>query len=111
MGKVASLNRKSNRSVPTFFSRHELQQLLSLYSQQVANGEWRDYAIDQGNGMVVFSVFRHTHENPLYAVAKRNPDQGAEYIVYSGSERLKRTSNLHDAINFLRNKAQVRSVT
>ena len=29
-----------------FFSRRELDQLLQLYSRQVARGEWRDYAID-----------------------------------------------------------------
>ena len=94
---------------PTFFSRQELQQLLSLYAQQVANGEWRDYAIDQQPGLVVFSVFRHAAEQPLYAIAKHG--QGSEYIVYSGPQRLKRTASLRDALAVLRKKAAVRAVT
>lgn len=109
MSKVAHLNRKAKKATPTFFSRRELQQLLNLYSEQVANGEWRDYAIDQANGMVIFSVFRHTMEQPLYAIAKRG--QGSEYIVYSGHEKVKRTSSLTDAIAALRKRAQVRAVT
>ncbi|HMA14084.1 MAG TPA: DUF2794 domain-containing protein, partial [Kiloniellaceae bacterium] len=40
--------RKSPRRV--FFDRAELNQLLSLYSRNVASGEWRDYAIDQVGG-------------------------------------------------------------
>ena len=51
--------RKSPRRV--FFDRAELNQLLSLYSRNVASGEWRDYAIDQVGGSAIFSVFRHTH--------------------------------------------------
>jgi hypothetical protein len=109
MSKVASFNRKTAKNATTFFSRQELQQLLNLYSQQVAEGEWRDYAIDQQHGMVVFSVFRHTMEQPVYAVAKRS--QGPEYIVYSGPEKLKRAATLTDAIALLRKRMQVKRVT
>lgn len=109
MSKVANLNRKGKKATPTFFSRWELQQLLNLYSEQVANGDWRDYAIDQTNGMVIFSVFRHTMEQPLYAVAKRG--QGSEYIVYSGYEKVKRANSLQDALAVLRKRAQMRAVT
>ena len=56
-----------------FFSRPELNQLLSLYSRQVVRGEWRDYAIDQHDGAALFSVFRHTHESPLYTIVKTAP--------------------------------------
>jgi hypothetical protein len=109
MSKVANLNRTAKKATPTFFSRWELQQLLNLYSEQVANGDWRDYAIDQTNGMVIFSVFRHTMEQPLYAVAKR--DQGSEYIVYSGHEKVKRARSLQDALAVLRKRAQMRAIT
>ena len=41
-----------------------------LYSMRVASGEWRDYAIDFRPGMAIFSIFRHTAEQPLFAIAK-----------------------------------------
>ncbi|HEV2336134.1 MAG TPA: DUF2794 domain-containing protein, partial [Stellaceae bacterium] len=31
---------------PLYFTRSELNQLLGLYSRNVARGIWRDYAID-----------------------------------------------------------------
>src|SRR5438093_983042 len=45
-----------------YFTRHELNQLLSLYSRHVARGVWRDYAIEHQDGRALFSVFRHTHK-------------------------------------------------
>ena len=35
----------------------------------MASGEWRDYAIDFRPGMAIFSIFRHTSEQPLFAIA------------------------------------------
>jgi len=72
MSRVARLTdyRRQNR---VFFSRHELDQLLQIYSRQVARGEWRDYAIDQSDGIAAFSIFRHSLETPLYTVVKTAP--------------------------------------
>jgi len=56
-----------------FFSRRELDQLLQLYSRQVARGEWRDYAIDQSEDTAAFSVFRHSLDSPLYTIVKTAP--------------------------------------
>ena len=52
------------------FEREELQRILDLYGRMVAAGEWRDYAIDFRPGMAIFSIFRHTSEQPLFAIAK-----------------------------------------
>lgn len=92
-----------------FFTRGELQQLLDLYSTRVARGEWRDYAIDQKNGTAIFSVFRHTLERPLFTIAKR--DQGSEYVVYSGAQKLKRAGSLGDALSVFDRKARLRVVS
>src|ERR1700722_18574223 len=60
-----------------FFSRRELDQLLQLYSRQVARGEWRDYAIDHSDGRAAFSVFRHSLDMPLYTIVKTAPGSKA----------------------------------
>jgi hypothetical protein len=54
-----------------FFDRGELDQILRLYGRMVADGEWRDYAIDSLGDAAVFSVFRRTSEAPLYRIEKR----------------------------------------
>src|SRR3984957_10828942 len=74
-----------------YFTRPELNQLLSLYSRHVARGVWRDYANDHRDGMALFSVFRHTHEAPAYSIiqpagASKRP---SEFTVQSGRQRLR----------------------
>jgi len=58
------------------FTRTEMNSLLSLYSRHVMRGEWRDYAIDQRDGMARFAVFRSSFERPLFIVTKQIKGQG-----------------------------------
>ena len=75
---------------PLYFTRSELNQLLGLYSRNVARGIWRDYAIDHRDGQALFSVFRHTHESAVYTIVKSAaPAPGAaEFTVLFGRQRL-----------------------
>ena len=66
----------------TVFTRTELNQILDLYGRKVAAGEWRDYAIDFGRELAVFSVFRHASEVPLYRIEK-NPKLARRQGAYS----------------------------
>ena len=52
------------------FNRLELNRILNLYGRMVADGEWRDYAIDFLRDKAVFSVFRRATEFPLYRIEK-----------------------------------------
>ncbi len=52
------------------FNRFELNRILNLYGRMVADGEWRDYAIDFLKDRAVFSVFRRASEVPLYRIEK-----------------------------------------
>jgi hypothetical protein len=92
------------RNGRTTFSKGELSQILSLYGSRVQRGEWRDYAIDSMPDMAVFSIFRSTHEKPLYTVTKissRSLIKPAQYVVYSGSETLMQSTSLREIIAFL----------
>ena len=64
------------------FSRRELDRILRLYGRKVAEGEWRDYAIDFLKDRAVFSVFRRAAEMPLYRIEK-NPRLGRKQGAYS----------------------------
>ena len=89
-----------------YFTRSELNQLLGLYSRNVARGVWRDYAIDYRAGQALFSVFRHTHESAAYTIVKAapSPAQPAEFIVLSGRQRLRVARSLGDALDLFRAK-------
>ena len=112
-------NRSQRRTL--YFTRSELNQLLGLYSRNVARGIWRDYAIDHRDGQALFSVFRHTHESPAYTIVKsvaamtghaagHGAGHGAgqaEFIVMSGRQRLRAARSLGDALEFFRSKLAV----
>ena len=55
-----------------YFSRFELSLILNLYSQQVSKGLWRDYALDYNNDLAIFSIYRHSHDKPLYQIVKKS---------------------------------------
>src|SRR6201984_929598 len=52
------------------FNRFELNRILNLYGRMVADGEWRDYAIDFLKDRAVFSVYRRASEVPIYRIEK-----------------------------------------
>lgn len=87
---------------PISFDRRELSQLLGMYGRKVAEGEWRDYAIDMLREKAVFSVFRRASEYPLYRIEKRPKlarRQGAYCVITPSGHILKRG---HDLTNVLR---------
>jgi hypothetical protein len=82
------------------FDRNELGRLLALYAGRVADGEWRDYAIDQTAGRAVFAVFRHTLEKPLFTITKRTGMSGraAGWEVANGIRTLLQADTLDEAL-------------
>ena len=79
------------------FNRLELNRILNLYGRMVAEGEWRDYAIDFLKDCAVFSIFRRASEVPIYRIVK-DPKlarrQGAYSVVAQGGQILRRGHEL-----------------
>ena len=92
------------RSSTVTFDRRELSELLNLYGRMVADGEWRDYAIDFLKDKAQFSVFRRSSEMPLYRIVK-DPAlarrQGAYSVVAATGLILKRGSELSRVLKVL----------
>jgi hypothetical protein len=101
---LALRNHRSARRT-LYFTRSELNQLLGLYSRNVARGIWRDYAIDHRDGQALFSVFRHTQESALYTIVKSLGAGGQpEFAVLSGRHRLRIAGSLEEALGYFRSK-------
>lgn len=86
------------------FDRKELQTILSFYGRKVAEGEWRDYAMDFGGDKAVFSVFRRSSELPLYRIVKDPAlarKQGMYAVVAQGGLILKRGHDLGAVLRVL----------
>jgi hypothetical protein len=86
------------------FDRKELTLILGLYGRKVADGEWRDYAMEFGRDKAVFSVFRRSSELPLYRIVK-DPAlarrQGQYSVVAHGGLILKRGADLAQVLKIL----------
>lgn len=98
---------------PVTFDRSELNTLLHLYGLKVADGEWRDYAMDFGRETATFSVFRHTSEMPLYRIVKDPAlarKQGAYAVIAQGGLILKRGHDLAQVLRVLIKKPRLASV-
>ena len=44
---LAARRQTQTSAAPISFNRQELNEILEVYGRKVADGEWRDYAIDQ----------------------------------------------------------------
>lgn len=89
--------RRRNTPEPVTFKRRELDLILRIYGRMVADGHWRDYAIDHLSDRAVFSAFRRTSEVPLYRIEKdpsRARKQGAFSIIAASGLVLKRGQEL-----------------
>ena len=64
------------------FNRLELNRILNLYGRMVADGEWRDYAVDFLRDRAVFSIFRRASEVPIYRIEK-DPRLARKQGMYS----------------------------
>ena len=95
---------------PVSFERRELQLILNLYGRRVAEGEWRDYAIDFSPGKAVFSIFRRASETPLYTIEKDPAlarKQGAYSVVAANGLILKRGHDLERVLAVLEKKLRL----
>jgi hypothetical protein len=92
------------------FDRAELREILNLYGRKVAEGEWRDYAMDFMPHKAVFSVYRRTSEFPLYRIEK-DPKlarkQGAYSVVAATGLILRRGPDLARVIAVLDRKVKL----
>lgn len=95
---------------PVAFDRQELAQILNLYGRYVAEGEWRDYAMEFGREAASFAVFRGTSEQPLYRITKSPAQarkQGMYSVVAQGGLILKRGQDLAQVLRVLMKKPQL----
>lgn len=92
------------------FDRRELREILDLYARKVAEGEWRDYALDFCAQKAVFSIFRRSSELALYRIEKvprLARKQGAYSIVAATGLVVKRGHELGRVLAVLDRKLKL----
>jgi hypothetical protein len=92
------------------FDRHELRDIMNVYGRGVAEGAWKDYALDFTPQKAVLSIYRRASEVPLYRVEK-DPTlarkQGAYAVVSATGYVLKRGHELMRVLRVLEPKPKL----
>ena len=111
ISNVLKLSRNKNHKNIIFFSKLELTSILSLYSKQVSRGFWKDYALDSQNGTAIFSIFRHTHDKPIYQIIKKRL-KGLkninEFYILKDSGLISKNTDLLTILNKFEKKLSIR---
>lgn len=106
----ATFARPSDGAPQICFDRRELNLILSIYGSKVAQGEWRDYALNFGRERAEFCVFRRTSEVPLYRIVKQPKlarKQGMYAVVAHGGAILRRGQDLEQVLKTFRRKPEL----
>ena len=107
----SKFNNNRNGIKKVFFSKSELTSILSLYSKQVSKGLWKDYALDNHSETAIFSVFRHTHDKPIYQIMKKRfkgPKNKCEFCILKDAALISKSSDLLNILNKLEKKISIR---
>ena len=107
----SKFNRNRYDIKKVFFSKSELTSILSLYSKQVSKGLWKDYALDSQSETAIFSVFRHTHDKPIYQIIKKRfkgLKNKCEFYIIKDAALISKSSDLLNILNKLEKKLSIR---
>lgn len=95
------------------FDRRELQAIFDIYARMVAQGIWRDYALDFSIQRAIFSIFRRSGEAAFYRIVKEPKSarrQGAYMVIAQTGLILKRGSELRRVLGALEKKTRFQTV-
>ena len=103
MNNVIPLQTHRGAPAGVHFDAAELRRLLAFYGRKVADGAWRDYAIDSGPRMAAFHVFRHSRSAPEFVIAKFPPGtrRSGDYAVTHGPRLLRQARSIDEALSVL----------
>lgn len=84
LSRSVSSSAKSANDGPQIvtFHKSELNEILNLYGFKVADGEWRDYAIDMLKDKAIFSIYKSARDIPVHCIEK-DPKLSRKQGMYS----------------------------
>ena len=101
MSTIVELRDYQFKKKAVFFRQEEMNELLSLFASRTKTGEWCDYAIEQRNGIIAFSVFSNMYDAPEFTIAKcSKPPRGGQgqYLLLNGPEKIRQSDSLTEIL-------------
>ena len=111
--KNSSVNIKKIEKKFVFFSKKELSLILNLYSKQVSKGFWKDYALDNQTENAIFSVYKHSHDKPMYQIIKNSQKKfrnNPSFYIKKGEEIIGKNKNLFTILSNFEKKLSIKKL-
>ena len=70
MSSIPLTSYSNNHNSKLYFSKYELNLILSCYSSGVSRGKWKDYSINFNRHEAIFCFYKHTLSSPELALIK-----------------------------------------
>ena len=86
MSKIYHFSKYIKEKEKVAFSKKDLNSIISIYSQKVSMGIWKDYSINFEKNYAEFSIYKHTHASPEFSIVK---DKKKIFFIYSRAQELK----------------------
>ena len=93
-----------NHNSKLYFSKYELNLILSFYSFGVSKGNWKDYSINFNNNEAKFCFYKHTLVFPEFALTKYKKEKKNKffYKLNHGKNNKKEMENFDKLIIYLK---------
>ena len=106
-----ALGVKNNNKNIIFFSKYELSSIFNLYSKQVSNGFWKDYALDSKVNTAIFSIYKHSHDKPIYQIIKKSIKgfrNVPNFLITKDKEIINKSSEISTILSKFEKKLSIR---
>ena len=101
----------SRFSRPVVFERPELNQILSLYTRRVIDGDWCDYAINLGDHEAVFTIYGGKAGVAAYRIVKRARGGDSRFrVLASGGQIVRMAGSLAEALSAIPKRRKLKPV-
>ena len=110
--KNSTFNLKNIEKNFVFFSKKELSSILNLYSKQVSKGFWKDYALDSQGENAIFSVYKHSHDKPMYRIIKSSHKgfrKKSNFYIKKDEEIISKSSDLYIILSKFEKKLSIKN--
>ena len=106
MSKIYHFSKYIKEKEKITFSKKDLNLIISIYSQKVSMGIWKDYSINFERNYAEFSVYKHTYASPEFSIVK---NKKRIFSIYSRKQELKKSKYIKDVLNILK-KAESKKI-
>ena len=106
MSKIYHFSKYIKEKEKVAFSKKDLNSIISIYSQKVSMGIWKDYSINFERNYAEFSIYKHTYASPEFSIVK---NKKKIFSIYSRKQELKKSKYINDILDVLK-KAESKKI-